>query len=167
MFSLNWDKVVDQFQKALNHLLGLHLITSLRLSCDIGHACVDMNSGFRSNVPFWGSCRDNCTMDIGQGSISGTAIKIMMPNHSNFPKTLLCQRRFWRNFGILAIQSLYNPAPGSFPAQPSPPAASPESADVEDSSQASESSVKAGRGYGKWRQKEEKPPVSSCGAINT
>ena len=43
------------------------------------------------------------------------------------------------------------------PAQSSPPAASPaESADAEDSSQASESSAKAGRGYGKWREEEEK-----------
>ena len=45
---------------------------------------------------------------------------------------------------------------GSLPAQSSPPAASPESADVVDSSEASESSAKAGRGYGKWHEEEEK-----------
>ena len=49
------------------------------------------------------------TMGISQDSISGTAI--MMPNYSNLPKTLLCKRRFWRNFSILAIQSSHSPAP--------------------------------------------------------
>ena len=48
---------------------------------------------------------------MGQDSISRTAIKIMMPKYSNFSKTLLCQRRSWRDFSILAIQSSYNPAP--------------------------------------------------------
>lgn len=48
--------VVDQFQ----NVLDLHCIISLQLSCAVGHACVDMNSGFRSNVPvFCGSDTDN------------------------------------------------------------------------------------------------------------
>ena len=82
----------------------MHFIISLLLSCAVGHACLDMNSSFRSNVPaFWGSDTDN--------SYDQQWVQAMMPNYNNFPKTLLRQqRRFWRHFSIPAIQRLYNQA---------------------------------------------------------
>ena len=72
----------------------MHCIISSQQSCAAGHVCVDMNSGFRSNIPVFGGSDTDNSYDWHNG-------------YGNFPETLLCQWRFWRNFSILAIQSSY------------------------------------------------------------
>ena len=100
----------------------MHCIISLRLSCAVGHACGDMNSGFRSDVPVFGG---SDTLAI---STTGTAIS---------PKQFCANGGFGAISASRPSRACTLSSSSSLPAQSSPPAASPESADVEDSSEAS------------------------------
>ena len=120
-----------------------------------------MNSGFRSNVPtFWGSDTDN-SYDQHNGYRPGQYFWNRYQNHDaqlqQFP-----QNTFAPTTAVLAPfqhpshPAFVQPSSSSLAAQSSPPAALLESTDVQDSSEASESSTKVGRGYGKWSEEEEK-----------
>ena len=97
------------------------------MSCAVSHSCVDMNSGFRANVPVFGGSDTLTIGTMGTGPTTAISPNTFVPTavlapfqHPNHPEL---------------VHDLA-PAP-SLPAQSSPPRASPESADVEGSSEAS------------------------------
>ena len=117
-----------------------------------------MNSGFQSNVPIlWGSDTDN-SYNQHNGYNPGQYFwnRYHDAQLQQFPQDTFVQMLILAQFQHPSHSELVQSSSNSLAAQSSPPAASPESTDVEDSSQASESPAKAGRGYGKWREEEEK-----------
>ena len=123
-------------------LLRLHFIISLRLSCAVGHACLDLNSGFRTNVPVFGWSDKDTSYDQHNAYRPGQYFWSRYQNH-DAQLQQFSQNTFVPTAGLARFQHPSHPelvqsSSSSLAAQSSPPAASPESSDVENSSETSE-----------------------------
>lgn len=141
-------------------MYSLH-ISFFVASCTVGHACLVMNPSFRSNFPvFWESDTDNSYDEHNQYSPGQYFLKRHQNNDAQLQQ--FTQNTFAPTAAVLAPfqhqshPAFVQPRASSLPTPSLPVAASPVSTDAQDSSEASENSAKAGRGYGKWRNEEEK-----------
>ena len=118
----SWDKVVDR-------------ISLFRCDWVVQSAYTGMNSGFRSNVPVFGRSDTDNSYDQHNGYRPGQYFWSRYQNHDaqlqQFPQNTFVPTAGLTRFKHPSHPELVPASSSSLPAQTSPPAASPESADVE------------------------------------